>query len=162
MVLGLDLAEPGPQPGHLLDGGADRAGRDVGGGVLRAAPLVDQGRHGAGQLGGVEAVPDACPQALHDEQIRLAVDPGQLPAGGRHLVVAQVAQLGEHRADPVEDPRDRVRLALDPAFEGVGLGAQPGVPFAPAQMVLALVAAVHRVPAQRRPEPTELGVVGGC
>ena len=51
--------------------------------VVGAARLVDQGRHHRGQLGGREVVPDPGAQALDDEQVGLAVDPGELPAGRR-------------------------------------------------------------------------------
>ena len=54
----------------------------------------------------------------------------------------------------------RVGAVVDPAPQLLGLAQQPVVALGPAGVVLALVAAVAGVRADRRPQPGDLGVVG--
>ena len=137
----------------------DGTGRDGWRGVLRPAGLVDQRGDDRSQLIGRETVPQPGPQALHDQQVCLVVDPGQLLARRGDLLAVQVALLLQEQAHRVKDTGDRVGLAFDLALEGVGLRAELGVALGPAQVLLALVAAVHGVLPQLGAQPGERLVV---
>ena len=127
-------------------------GHARGGGVVGAARLVDQrGEHG-GQTRRVEAVPQTRAQRLGGEQVHLVVDPHQGAAAvgdpRRAVVVLEVAECGEHVADPVELPGDGVGALLDPALQRLRVAVELEVALGPAGVVLAVGAAVARVRAQ--------------
>ena len=168
MVLGLRGVQPAPQPHHPGQRGADRSRYTCHRRLARRAGdpvstgFKDQCGHGSGQLGRRQLVPDALAQALDHEQVGFAVHPGQLPSRRSDAVIGQVAQLGKQCAHAVEGSGDRVGPPLDPAFQNVGVTAQPHPPLGPAQMVLALGAAMDGVGTQRPAQLGEPGIIGGC
>src|SRR5258708_6545517 len=97
-------------------------------------------------------------QALRDQQVKLGVQAGQPRALRRHRVAVGVSELIEHRAHPVERPRDDVRPARHPAFQGLGLPLQAEVPFRLPGMLVAVRAAMARVLTQPPPQPLDLRV----
>ena len=126
VVVALQRVEVGPDRDHvgqhLLDLTAGDPGR---GGVVGPARLVDQGRQHRGETGRVEAVPQPGAQRLGGEQVHLVVDAHQRPATvghpGRVALALEVVQRGQHVADAVELPGDRVGALLDPALERLGV-----------------------------------------
>ena len=103
-----------------LDGLLQRLPQSLGGhlggkrgtGAVTAAGLVEHRRDHRRQLGRFQPRPRAGAQAFGDQQVALAVDPGQQPAvvgdlriGGRTL---DEAALGEQPDDPVERAGQRI------------------------------------------------------
>jgi hypothetical protein len=94
------LAQPvGQGPLRRLPGRGTVAGRRPGQ-AAGPAGLEDDGRHHAGEDGGLGPGQDVGRQRLGDQEIGLVVDAGQPAAGRRQRPALQVAQLLEH-GDPV-------------------------------------------------------------
>ena len=110
--------------------GRARAASGAEAGVV-AAGLVHDGAGAGGEAGTVQPGPDALAQALGHEQVGLGVDPLEPPALRGHRVPGEVAAFGEQVTDPIEDPRDGVGAALDPAGRAArsrGAGATSAAP----------------------------------
>jgi 5'-3' exonuclease len=123
--------------------------------------LVDDGAGAGGEPGAVEPGPHALAQALGDQQVGLGVDALETPARRRDGVPREVPALGEQVADAVEDPRDRVRAALDAARQLLGLAVQAPPALRPPRVVLAVGAAVAGMRPQPAAQAGELLVVAG-
>ena len=136
----------GLHPDPHLDGGGERRG-DRAGGHPRHRPdvparLVDQRGHTAARSAGLQAVPDAVPQAFGDEQIGLAPEPGQplavggdgSPSGSRARRAAARIR-SKARASEWVVARDLRRSPRSPG--------QPGVPLRPPGVRLPVGAAVQ-------------------
>src|SRR6185437_9801028 len=124
------------------------------------ARLERQHRHARGQLGRVEALPQAAAQALGRHQVQLGVQPGEPLAGRGDVVAVQVAELVEDPADPVEGPRDHVTAPRDLALKVVDFLLLAEVALGVPGVLLPVGAGVARVPAQLAAQLGDVPVAG--
>ena len=167
VMVALQRLELRPQPDDAAEHVPDRtAGHRRGGGVVGTAGLEDQCGQDGRKPGGVEPVPQTGAQRLRDHEVHLVVDAHQHPAAfgdpalprasGR--VLLEVAQGGQHVADPVELAGDRVRALLDPASQRAGVPVELEPALGPAGMVLTVGAAVAGMLPQLTAQPGDLVV----
>ncbi len=164
-MVALDGRQLAPEPPHLVDDAGHLPCGHPGDDVVGAAGLEDQHREHRRELGGRQVVPQPQTQRLGGDQVALAVDPHQVAAllgdPGLPRLVGEVAQRGEHVADPVEGARDGVGPGLDAAAQRRGVAVELEPALAPAGVVLAVRAAVARVRLQLGAQPGDLLVVRG-
>ena len=115
---------------------------------LATARLVDQGGHGRGELGGVEALEHPSVERLHDDQVGFVVDaPEGLALVGEGEPV-DVAEPCEHRQDPVEGADQGAGPLPDLGLERDGVALELVPALHPALVLGAVGTAVHDVVAE--------------
>ena len=102
-----------------------------------------------------------CADRLGGDEVHVGVDATQVRALLGDLVAVEVAERGQHVADPVEGARHGVGAVLDPALEGLGVALQLEPALGPPGVVLALGALVARVRLQVGAQPPDLAVGRG-
>ncbi len=162
----------GPQLPEQLPGGGQGTPQSCRRGIgqlraraVAAAGLVDDRRDDGGQLGRRQGAPRARAQALGNEQVAFAVDPGQQPAVvGRPYVGSvgaagnDISALGEQADDAVERTGQRVGHGRDLLAQLGIVALHPQITLAGPGQGLAVGDGVGRVAAHLLAQRHQLGI----